>query len=246
MAGTETGGRGHADLLLQSCVRGVDRDIRGSVAIHLVFFLGRRAMSVAVSLRWKFLQWGHYVGTENDHCGQERGAWRRIGRAQSAMGSGSRGQAVGWEGHGADRVAGSGLGSSTRALGGQRGGRPWPRSGSAGVWIESWNGRSREQARAGGSGVKGSRAGRCHQTPSLVCGRDGARRLAAGRSGQRRDPVAEVSEKVIRGCLKEEGQRSLQLYTKVTPNDGRRLHGDKPGSRVLGPPVSEVTVARRR
>lgn len=94
--------------------------------------------------------------------------------------------------------------------------------------------------------VKGSRAGGCHQTPSLVCGRDGARGLSAGRSGQRRDPVAEVSEKVTRGCLKEEGQRSLQLYTKVTPNDGRRLHGDKPGSRVLGPPVSEVTVASRR
>ena len=79
-----------------------------------------------------------------------------------------------------------------------------------------------------------------------MCGRDGARGLSAGRSGQRWDPIAEVSEKVTGGCLKEEGQRSLQLYTKVTPNDGRRLHGDKPGSRVLGPPVSEVTVASRR
>lgn len=59
------------------------------------------------------------------------------------------------------------------------------------------------------------------------------------------DPVAEVSEKVT-GCLGEEGQRSLQLDTKCTPNDGRRLHGDKPRPRVLGPPVSEVMVARRR
>lgn len=54
MAGTETGGGGHADLLPQSCVRGVDGDIQGCVAIHLVFSLGRRAVSVAVSLRWKF------------------------------------------------------------------------------------------------------------------------------------------------------------------------------------------------
>lgn len=63
MAGTETGGEGHADLLLQSCVWGVDGDIRGCVSIHLVFSLGKRAMSVAVSLRWKFPQCGHHVGT---------------------------------------------------------------------------------------------------------------------------------------------------------------------------------------
>ena len=153
MAGTETGGGGHADLLLQSCVQGVDKDIQGSVAIHLVFFLGRRAMSVAVSLRWKFLQCGHYVGTENDHCGQERGAWRRIGRAQSSMGSGSA-----WTGGGLGRAQTrlSGwvwFGFLNLCIGRPGGGRPWPRLGSAGVWTESWNGRSREQARAGGSGV---------------------------------------------------------------------------------------------
>lgn len=117
------------------------------------------------------------------------------------------GQVVGWEGHGADRVAGPGLGSPAGAVGGQGEGQPWPRSGSAGVWTQSWRGRSRKQARAGGSEtVKGSRAGRCRQTPVLVCRRDGAHGLAAGRPGQRWDPVAEVSEKATEAACKRRGR----------------------------------------
>lgn len=54
--------------------------------------------------------------------------------------------------HGADRVAGSGLGSWQVQWESDR--RPvmaeW--SGPAGVWTQSWRGRSRKQARAGGSG----------------------------------------------------------------------------------------------
>lgn len=70
---------------------------------------------------------------------------------QSSMGSGSA-----W--------TGSGLGRARSRLSGRvwfgflnscigRPGGGWPRLGSAGVWTESWNGRSREKARAGGSGV---------------------------------------------------------------------------------------------
>ena len=117
------------------------------------------------------------------------------------------GQVVGWEGHGADRVARPGLGSPAGAVGGQREGRPWPRSGSAGVWTQSWRGRFRKQARAGGlETVKESRARRCCQTPGLVYRRDGARGLVARRPGQRWDPVAEVSEEVTEAAWKRRGR----------------------------------------
>lgn len=46
--------RPEAEDTLTYCRRAVSGDIQGCVAIHLVFSLGRRAVSVAVSLRWKF------------------------------------------------------------------------------------------------------------------------------------------------------------------------------------------------
>lgn len=108
-------------------------------------------------------------------------------------------------------MAGSGLGSLAGAVGGQTEGQSWPRSGPAGVWTQSWRGRSRKQARAGGSGdsprVKSQEVS--SDSKSGVWEGWGLRGWRLG--GQ--DPVAEVSEKVT-GCLGEEGQRSLQLDTK--------------------------------
>lgn len=60
--------RPEAEDTLTYCCRAVSRGGWGHprcVAIHLVFSLGRRAVSVAVSLRWTFPQCVH-------HCGQGR------------------------------------------------------------------------------------------------------------------------------------------------------------------------------
>ena len=60
---------------------------------------------------------------------------RRVPWAAAQLEGTPPGQAVGWERHGADRVARSGLGSLAGEVGGQTEGQSWPRSGSAGVWM---------------------------------------------------------------------------------------------------------------
>lgn len=91
------------------------------------------------------------------------------------------------------------------AVGGQTEGQSWPRSGPAGVWTQSWRGRS--ESKPGLVDLETAQGSRSQEvssdSKSGVWEGWGLRGWPLG--GQ--DPIAEVSEKVT-GCLGEEGQRS--------------------------------------